>query len=273
MVADCDVVLVLIGRRYLDVTDDSGSRRLDDPDDIVRLEVEAALRRGIPVVPVLVDGASVPKRTELPEQMSALARRNGIPVRYDPDFHNDMERLIKGLSPSRSAPVAPTTPARGITPQATTGDTDKPSYFDDAPTVYLCHTDEDAAFARGLAEQLLAYGINVWSDTHNLRGSDAWDEMIERVLEREVQYVVVLQSASLTSKTIGYVNKEIYLAIERQSCYRPPRIFMIPAIIDHPSSTLDDLRAFQAVDLTNSEGVQQLVKTIRRDLDAASRSR
>ena len=72
LVADCDVVLVLIGRRYLDVTDDSGSRRLDDPDDIVRLEVEAALCRGIPVVPVLVDGASVPKRTELPEHMSAL---------------------------------------------------------------------------------------------------------------------------------------------------------------------------------------------------------
>ena len=103
--------------------------------------------------------------------MSALARRNGIQVRYDPDFHNDMERLIKGLPPSPPAPVAPTTPASGITPRATAGDTDRPSYLDVAPTVYLCHTDEDAAFALGLAEQLLANGINVWSDRHNLRGS------------------------------------------------------------------------------------------------------
>ena len=85
--------------------------------------------------------------------------------------------------------------------------------------------------------------------------------------------MVVLQSVSLKSKTIGYVNKEIYLALERQSTYRPPHIFMIPAVIDDPSSMLEELGAFQAVDLTNSDGIQDLVKTIRRDLDRASRSR
>jgi tetratricopeptide (TPR) repeat protein len=109
MVAGCDAVLVLIGRRYLDVTDDAGVRRLENPHDFVRLEVEAALRRGIPVVPILVDGATMPNETQLPEGMSELAFRNGIAVRYDPDFHSDMNRLVNGLSPG-GVPAA-TTPA------------------------------------------------------------------------------------------------------------------------------------------------------------------
>jgi hypothetical protein len=97
MVADCDVVLVIIGRRWLDVTDSAELRRLDQPGDFVRLEVEAALRRGIPVVPVLVDGASVPNESKLPSSLAELSYRNGLAVRYDPDFHPDMERLMRGL--------------------------------------------------------------------------------------------------------------------------------------------------------------------------------
>jgi tetratricopeptide (TPR) repeat protein len=106
MVADCDAVLVLIGRRYLEVTDETGARRLDNPSDFVRLEVEAALRRGIPVVPILVDGASMPKEAQLPGAMIELAYRNGTAVRYDPDFHGDMNRLTNRLSPKGAAPVS-----------------------------------------------------------------------------------------------------------------------------------------------------------------------
>jgi TIR domain/SIR2-like domain len=143
----------------------------------------------------------------------------------------------------------------------------------DAPTAFLCHAHEDAEFARRLAEQLRGNGINVWLDKDNLRGGDHWDEQIERVLENEVQYVVILQSASLKAKEVGYVNKEINLAIERQSYYRAPRIFVIPTVIDRPDSNLVELEKIQFIDLSVSEGVNDLVKTIRRDLDAASRAR
>ena len=96
-VAGCDVFLALIGDAWLSSAGPSGTRRLDDPDDFVRIEIEAALGRSIPVIPVLVGGSSVPKAEELPESLRDLAFRRGLPVRSDPDFHRDVERLIRGI--------------------------------------------------------------------------------------------------------------------------------------------------------------------------------
>jgi hypothetical protein len=143
----------------------------------------------------------------------------------------------------------------------------------DAPTVFLCHAHEDAAFAEGLGQGLRQNDINVWLDRDCLRGGDKWDRIIERTLEEEVQYVVVLQSAGLKAKEVGYVNKEINLAIARQTYFRPPRIFLIPTVIDSPDNRLDELADFQSVDLTSDEGINNLVRTIKRDVDAASRAR
>jgi hypothetical protein len=94
-VGQCDVLLTVIGREWL--AGDRGQRRLDDVRDFVRIEMEAALKRDIPVVPVLVQGSSMPSLEDLPEILQSLVYRNGIPVRPDPDFHQDMDRLIKGI--------------------------------------------------------------------------------------------------------------------------------------------------------------------------------
>src|SRR5208282_758577 len=96
-VSGCDAVLVIIGRCWLDARDDGGQRRLDDARDYVRIEVEVALKRGVPVIPVLVQGVSMPKETTLPPSIKPLTLRNGTPVRPDPDFHHDMDRLAEGL--------------------------------------------------------------------------------------------------------------------------------------------------------------------------------
>ncbi|MBZ0300785.1 MAG: toll/interleukin-1 receptor domain-containing protein [Anaerolineae bacterium] len=96
-VKDCTVLLAVIGPQWVHVVDASGSRRLHDPNDFVRIEIESALRQGVRVVPVLVGGATMPATEELPETLQPLTRRNAIQVRPDPDFHNDMTRLIKGL--------------------------------------------------------------------------------------------------------------------------------------------------------------------------------
>jgi hypothetical protein len=97
VVSSCEIVLVVIGDRWLTTQDIKGQRRLDDPNDLVRLEIEAALRRDIPVVPVLVRSALMPSEGELPASIQALAYRNGIAVRVDPDFHADMDRLLSRL--------------------------------------------------------------------------------------------------------------------------------------------------------------------------------
>ena len=94
-VGQCDVLLTVIGRQWL--AGDRGQRRLDDVHDFVRIEMEAALKRDIPLVPVLVQGSSMPGPEDLPEILQSLVYRNGIPVRPDPDFHQDMDRLIKGI--------------------------------------------------------------------------------------------------------------------------------------------------------------------------------
>jgi TIR domain len=102
MVARCDVVLVVMGPQWLTIRD-KGKRRLDMEGDYVRLEVQAALRRGIPVIPVLVAGAKMPNENQLPDVLAELAYRNATEVRHDPDFHSDVDRLISGLR-SRPSP-------------------------------------------------------------------------------------------------------------------------------------------------------------------------
>jgi hypothetical protein len=96
-VGRCEVLLAVVGRDWLTLTDANGNRRLDLPGDFVRIELESALKRNIPVVPLLVRRASMPKAADLPQSIRDFAKRNGMPVRADPDFRSDCDRLIKGL--------------------------------------------------------------------------------------------------------------------------------------------------------------------------------
>jgi TIR domain len=95
-VAKCSVLLAVIGPNWLDARDEHGKRRLDNPNDFVRIEIAAALQRNIPVIPVLLEGARIPKADELPEDLKELALRNGMEVRHA-SFQDDMNRLIRGL--------------------------------------------------------------------------------------------------------------------------------------------------------------------------------
>lgn len=94
---DVTAVLVVIGPDWVTVADKEGNPRLHDPNDWVRVEVESALSRDIPVVPLLVYGARMPRAHQLPDSLASLAARNGMSIRPDPDFHNDMDRLIGHL--------------------------------------------------------------------------------------------------------------------------------------------------------------------------------
>jgi hypothetical protein len=96
-VSKCKTQLVVIGDQWLSMLNEEGMRRVDDPNDFVRIEIESALRRDIPVIPLLVRDAKMPSADELPAELENLAYRNGIKIRPDPDFHHDMDRLIEGL--------------------------------------------------------------------------------------------------------------------------------------------------------------------------------
>src|SRR5262249_49809892 len=95
-VAKCDVLLALIGLNWLNVRDEEGNRRLDNPSDFLRIEIATALQRDIPVIPILLDGARMPNADQLPEDLEELSMRNGLDIRHA-SFHSDMDKLIRGL--------------------------------------------------------------------------------------------------------------------------------------------------------------------------------
>jgi hypothetical protein len=95
-VTSCDVVIALIGRGWVAANDPKGRRRLEEPDDFVRLELESALTQDIVVIPTCVQGAQIPSPQELPPSLAPLARRQGIELR-DVGWHDDVGRLIRRL--------------------------------------------------------------------------------------------------------------------------------------------------------------------------------
>ena len=94
-VGNCDALLAVIGKRWS--ADSQNRRRLYDPEDFVRIEIEAALSRNVPVIPVLVDGATMPRPEDLPDSLSKLLRRQAVEISHA-RFDSDAERLTQALS-------------------------------------------------------------------------------------------------------------------------------------------------------------------------------
>jgi glycerophosphoryl diester phosphodiesterase len=114
-VASCDVLLALIGNQWLTMTDVHGGRRLDNPEDFVRLELTAALSRGVRVVPILVDGAVMPRAEQLPPDLVRLTRRQAVEISAV-GFNTDrllvtLAATLESRQPSPGAPEDPAGPA------------------------------------------------------------------------------------------------------------------------------------------------------------------
>ena len=106
-VAACDIFLALIGKKWISLKDAEGMRRLDKPDDWVRLEIAAALRHGKTVVPCLLAGAKMPRREELPADLAGFELRNAVSLSQT-SFRHDSEDLVRMIQSWRpSAPPAP----------------------------------------------------------------------------------------------------------------------------------------------------------------------
>ena len=110
-VAKCGVLLVVIGTEWLQAKDEGGARRLSDPSDFVRIETAAALKRDIPVIPVLVRGARMPSAEQLPEDLRELAYRNCIELTHA-RWKSDIHLLVEALRRLLADPSQPATSAR-----------------------------------------------------------------------------------------------------------------------------------------------------------------
>ena len=106
-VSSCDVLLALIGRTWVQAADKEGRRRLDNPKDLVRLEIATGLSRDITVIPVLVQGAAMPNKEELPPDLQGLAWRNALELRHtrwDDDVTQLVTTLERHCGPRRVGP-------------------------------------------------------------------------------------------------------------------------------------------------------------------------
>lgn len=104
-VANCSVLLAIVGLEWLEAKNASGGRRLDDPNDFVRIELASVLGRDIPVIPVLVRGAKMPRVEQLPDELKELAYRNAVELTHA-RWKSDVQVLIRALRPFMDEPDA-----------------------------------------------------------------------------------------------------------------------------------------------------------------------
>jgi hypothetical protein len=126
-VGSADVLVCVIGKGWTSAVDRDGHRRLDQPEDFVRLEVGTALRRNIRVIPVLVGGAPFPEPEELPDDLEGLRRRNGLII-SDVEWRAGTQHLVEAIRHVLSTPVldqvVETTPSQPApAPVPATGET------------------------------------------------------------------------------------------------------------------------------------------------------
>jgi hypothetical protein len=114
-VSRCEILLVIIGKRWMEQQPGVGPR-INDPKDFVRLEIAAALSRNVRVIPVLLDGAGMPTEEVLPEPLRALARRNAIEI-SNTRFKSDLDRLVEAVSKVLGESNAPPTQKRSRFPR------------------------------------------------------------------------------------------------------------------------------------------------------------
>jgi hypothetical protein len=110
-VAQCDILISIVGKNWADACDANGARRLDNPDDFVRVEIEAALQQDKRVIPVLVGQAEMPRSDQLPDTLKPLVRRNAVRLTHE-HFGSDtqilitaLQRALKSVEDARSAQV------------------------------------------------------------------------------------------------------------------------------------------------------------------------
>ena len=132
-VVECDALLAIIGQNWLTVSEEDGRRRLDNPRDHLRIEIESAVRESKPVIPVLVRRARMPREDELPETLAFLAYINAATVSSGKDFEGHAQRLIRGVNklldrpaPTETLPVpsppTKTSPRKPPTPRSDEAD-------------------------------------------------------------------------------------------------------------------------------------------------------
>lgn len=203
-VASCVALIAVIGERWLTAADEHGRRRLDNPEDFVRVEIEAALARGVRVIPVLVNGASMPRSADLPSNLQPLARRQAIELS---PYRFDTGALIRVLDATISG--IPATPASaGDAIEATAprpDDGDQPKLDAGATSVAMEHVLRRQARAAGWSWEAYATELNVPPERIDV-GRRLVEAIVTAVRERDLPWRVVMRKGYVAIQRPGGYN-------------------------------------------------------------------
>jgi TIR domain/SIR2-like domain len=134
-----------------------------------------------------------------------------------------------------------------------------------APLAFLSYCREDEAEAKRVSTRLEKLGVKIWVDVDQIRAGQRWDPQIERVIKRDVDYFIVLNSTTLARTSEGYVNRELKLALDRETTFRGVS-FVCPVQVDE-TPLLEELEKFHRIDGKTDAGLEQLAKHLRRDFE------
>jgi hypothetical protein len=176
-VAESDVMISVIGKAWLDARDETGVRRLDNPNDFVRIEIESALKQGKLVIPVLVGKAEMPHPNVLPETIRPLSRRNAVRLTHE-RFHSDAQGLITALEQilenARKAAI---------------------QFY----SCFLIYSAKDVEFAKRIHADLQNDGVRCWLAPQDMPiGGKILDE-IDAAIRLRDKVLVVLSEHSVKS--------------------------------------------------------------------------
>lgn len=220
VVSASDVVLVVMGRRFAEITDTSGNRRLADPNDFVRLEIRTALERERVVIPVLVGGAHFPPFESFPNDIRKLVERQSIEL-SDGRWAADLARLIAvihSLTGSRPDERPKPKPVQTVTnppPEI------REERREDSRDLFISYVEEDSSTASALAKALRAQRQSTWTyEEDGVPGLSYLTQVFEAI--DSCRAVVLVASA--TSVHARQVIKEVEAAHERDKMIIPVRI-------------------------------------------------
>jgi hypothetical protein len=197
-ILSCDVVIAVIDKCWATSSDEEGRRRLDNPDYIVRKEIATALTGHVRIIPVIVDGASMPRSSELPDDLKLLARRNALMLRDD-HFNEDVGRLVGTLE----LILEHTDEERRQREQkerveAQCRDEERKRQKKAVIDVFISYAREDKPCAVLIAQALERKGLSVWWD-RNVPPGKSYDRMIGEALDSAKCIMVLWSQQSVAS--------------------------------------------------------------------------
>jgi hypothetical protein len=276
-ISKCDIFLVLIGPDWSGRTNRKGRRQIDEPNDWVRVEIEAALRRHIPVIIVLVGDAILPQANDLPESLRPLTQCQALPLR--PEYTlSDIDQLLATIQATLTGSSALVAASTGIPKTRRRLRWPKIS-LSHQPKIFLCYRRKDTQwFAGRIYDSLVSkYGHEqVFRDIDSTQSGVRYPAVIEsRVNQSSVMIVLIGASWSSSKDDTGQrrldspkdlVRQEIETALKHN-------IPIIPVLMegahmpseDELPPSIADLAEFETAEVTDRRweyDVRQLIQAI-----------